>query len=380
MRWSYICCSFLILSVGAYLDNVRGPLIPLLTHRFGIPYGKTSWFLVLASVVGLATNLLLLPLLRYWGERKVILVMCLIGGLTTISGFWVTDFPSLLGMAGLIGCAVASMGTLSNVLAIQGSDEKSRSKLLCAVHMMYGFGSLLAPMTASFLLDRGFAWNSILVACAPLVLLIAFLVVRYLPSVKDVPAVEANPGKLSFVQKILMAVFGVYVVGECMTTMWMTTYLVEAEKFSVAQGARYVTGFFLMMGITRALCFLSLKPRHETFVVTGCLILSSAAFVAGRSGWLWAFPLAGILGPFFPLLLSRVSRNFPVQSRSMTVWILVSVQLGLALAYALMGRLTDMVGISVTYWVPFIFLVGTLGLLGWYFFYEFSAKPVQSVA
>jgi hypothetical protein len=133
------------------------------------------------------------------------------------------------------------------------------------------------------------------------------------------------------------------------------------------------------MGITRLLCFLSLSARLETKLMLGCLAFAAGFFVLGHGGFLWGFCLAGVLGPFFPLLLARISRVFPEVAAKLTIWVLTVVQGTLAVLHLTVGWLTDRWGITHAYQLPAFFLLLALGTVAIYLWAEAAGAKRQDL-
>lgn len=170
---------------------------------------------------------------------------------------------------------------------------------------------------------------------------------------------------------------GGYVGGEVTLSMWLPTYLVETAGMSVSQASPYASGFFLAMALSRMVCLFTLRNEWEWPLLAFSLVMAFLGFFAGRAGYPLGFAAAGLMGPFFPIFMARLARNFPNQWRSLTLWILVAMQITLALCHFSIGRLTDAVGISQAYWLPVLFFaVASSGLLAFYRWERKSLAPL----
>jgi len=371
--WRLILLGFGFLLLSAYLDNLRGILLPVFTQVFGLTHQQNSSFLVLGNFASVFFTLSLLFLTRRFSDRAVCIGVCVsvLGSLSY--ALKVSAFPSLLIFSVLIGGMVSMLGSLANLNVIHGSTLTDRAKSLCGLHAMYGLGSLCAPEIAKRLFAAGDSWTAPVFAAIPAAALLLFGSFA-MPARRDdgIPEVAVSVNSM---QVLILAIFAVYVAGEVMASMWMASYLVDFASFSVVEVAPYVTGFFLTMAITRLLCFFSLKPAAEVAVLFLSLIGSSAFFILAYSGKIWAFPLVGVLGPFFPLFLSRLGKTFPKSVRALTLWILASNQLTQACFHLVVGGLADHLGIRTAYGLPLWLLLGCLGLLGLYLRREKSYRP-----
>lgn len=362
MQWNFIFCGVLALFFGAYLDSIRGPLLPVLTREFSLTYSETSWFLIAGNIAAFFANLLLIPLYAKWGERAVTRWLCWLGLFTTGFAFLIQNYLLLLILAVLIGSTISTLGVACNLLAMKGTSPTYRARVLCGLHMMFGVGSLLAPGCLGLFLDRGIHWPSTLLPFAAGMFGLA-AAVGLLPNDRAGTAAPVISAKRpSRAQWVILASFGIYVCAEVMMSVWMMPYLVEFKHLTVVQGAPYVSGFFLAIAVTRFLCLVFLSPRFETTVLVGSLVAACGFFAAGHAGWLPGLALSGVLGPFFPLFLARVSRTFETQITRLTIWSLATVQGSLALCHLLTGYLTDQVGIQKSYGLPFALLGITVGL------------------
>lgn len=369
MRWGYVLCGLSVLFIGSFFDNSRGPLIPIFSHSLSLAYGTTSLFLVFGTFTAMIGTLTLIPLLRQFGSRRVTIGVTWVALAGTLYSYCVTGFVSLIVLAILVGFTVAAFGALCNVLMIEGTDLCYRGRFFCGLHTMYGIGSLVAPLLVGYYSKRGLPWPVVFATTIPFLLLLMWALHAVLP-VKEVAHVESagKMSRLTRIQWLIVIAFSIYVGGEVMTSMWMVTYLVEGHGMNVSEASSYLSGFFLMMALTRALCFMSLRPEHERWLLGGSLFVSILLLIWARSpgGPLWALSLGGVLGPFFPLFLARVSRNFPVESKPLTIWILAGTQLTMCLMHLFVGRITDVLGIQIAYWLAPGLLTASLGLLALY--------------
>jgi fucose permease len=365
IHWRLIALGFLFLVFSAYIDNLRGILLPVFSDVFSLSHQQNSTFLVLGNFASVLFTLSLLFLTRRLTDKTICIGLCVTGILTLIYAHWVTGFASLLILSILFGGLISLFGSMANLNVIRGSTLQDRAKFFCGLHTMYGLGSLCAPEVAKRLLAGGYSWSYTVLAILPLAVLLLF-------GTFGMPrhAIETKPvkkaGSIHKMQILILGIFAIYVAGEVMTSMWMASYLVESVHLTVVDAAPYLSGFFLIMAITRILCFFSMKPQLEIFILIFSLVGAIVFFGVGYSGSIWAFPLVGLLGPFFPLFLARLGKTFPDSVRSLTLWILASNQLTQACFHFVVGGLADRLGIRTAYGLPFILLAGCFGLLLWY--------------
>lgn len=363
MRGRLIASGYGLLLAGAYLDNARGPLLSVLKRQLDLSYSQASAFLVSGYAAALVGNLSLLPLLNRYGERRITLGACGVGLVTCALGFLVVDFASsiLLGVA--LGFTIASFGVMCNVLVLRGSRPAEQARTLCGLHAMYGLGSLIAPLALSGLLSRGVAWPWLLLAFPPLSVLAVLGLMRGVKEEEGGLPPVRETSRLNGRQILVLFTLGLYVAGEVVVSMWLSTYLVATRGMAVEETTIYVSGFFFLMATSRLTWFLSLRKGWERAVLLGSLLVPAACVVVGHQGHPWAFAGAGVMGGFFPVFLGRVSHRFPEQARAITVWILVAVQGTLMACHTLVGAIADELGMETAYWFPLPMLLAATACL-----------------
>lgn len=375
----------LAILAASYLDNVRSPLLPVITDSLGLSYANTSLFLTLGNFAAALSIFLLVPLLRGFGERSVSIAVGVLAAMSAIYTHFVTNYSRLLFLAIVLGTSIATLGTLSNVLTLRGTSPDRRARRLSGLHVIYGLTSLTSPLIAAVFLETRLSWPWLF--SLSLLVTLPFLVLskRYLGRAGEPEhganqaTVQRSTGKSSHgLLCLVITVFSFYVAGEVLTSMWLVTYLVEFRKFSVPEGSLYLMGFFALMAATRFLCFLYCPRRLESIILWSALILPAIFMFIGHWGIAAAFSLAGCIGPFFPLFLTRISRNFPDSWRSTTVIVIGSMQLFLGIAHWGIGQLIDQLGVQKAFVAPLAFLLLAMIFLRIYFSAESRWQPEPS--
>jgi len=355
MKPLFIAAAFLAMSLASFLDNLRGPLLPLLSHRLGLPYGQASWFFGignLAAVVGLFT------LLRYSeriSDRALTIFLFFSASLASVALFAVNSFATFLLAAVLWGATISLLGALGNTLMIHGTDVHKRGRFFCGLHMMYGLASFVAPFVVAQTVAKTLPFESSPLWLLPFLLVLGGLGLKL--GKKHGPTTAAPKHRLNTAQIWILILFGSYVAGEVLLSTWMVTYLVDFQRTPMTGAASVLSLFFLMMGLSRGLCFLSLPPAWEGRLLWVSISIALVGGIVGRFWWTPALALAGLVGPFFPLIMARTSRVFPEVARSLTLWILGTTQFTLVCAQWITGQVADRFGIQNAFLMPNLFFV-----------------------
>lgn len=374
-RFDLIISGYLILLVGSYLDNLRGPILPILSQELRLSFSQNGWFLTTGLVAGIVTNIAMLR----WGNRcsnRQITIAAPILALTVGAlASSVSNFATLLVMSGVIGTGLALMGTVCNLLVVEGSPVSIRARMLAGLHTMYGVGSFGAGLIASYAMAAKIDWRQLFFALVPLNVLLAGLFFAIIPQ-SSVAGDEASAhGRLDRRQLLVVLIFVLYVAGEASTSMWLSNFLVNARGMDPALAAERVSGFFAALTLSRAFCFIFGTSKHERTLLIAILLIPMTCFVIGYVWHEWSFALVGLLGPFFPLFLARVSREFAATWKSLTIAIFLGTQIGLAVTNLALGKAADHLGIESAFLVPLLLLLGSLILICLHFWLTSRKTP-----
>lgn len=356
---------FLMLGISAYLDTMRGPLLTVLQGELGFSHTAGGFVLVAASIAAIGTTLLLNPLFERLGEQRVAQGALLLAGLAALSGFAVHSYAAAVAQGLLIGACMGSLGTTSNVFVVRGSRPEALGRNMCGLHTMYGTGSALAPVALSAVLGRGISWPWALVF---LPLLLGAVALAVVPADAEEPpvAAEAPAEPLGGLAALILLTIALYVCGEVLCSLWMTSYLVEVAGATTETSAPVLSGFFGLMVATRIVAFFGLRPSWERPMLWVSLALGLSGLLLGLLGQRWGLAMAGGMGLYFPVFFARVSRLFPKRWRALAVWMIAATQIGLMIMNVVMGWAADTAGLAVAYWLPLVALAGCTVCTGAY--------------
>lgn len=347
-RGGYLFAGFASLFAAAFIDNSRGPVLPVLCAQLQIPYETAGLFLMIGNIAAVICTFTMGRLLPRIGDRRAAIAVSWIAIVPGILAPFVDSRASLLLLGLLLGASVSLVGSLSSILTVRGSPEHARGRYLSMQQVMYGLGSLIGPLLFSVLARASLPWWWLFSGASLVTLILGLVYIRILPPETITPpaTVKSEQHQLTGAAYLLIFIFAIYVAGEVLASMWMTSLMVGKQSFKPEDAAQYQMGFFLLMGLTRFLCFLCVRPRWEKHVIIGCLILGSAFAILGQQGHSWALPLVGVVGPFFPLTMNMISLKFPKLWKQMTIYVYVGIQSVLALMHVSVGRVADTLGLD----------------------------------
>jgi MFS transporter, FHS family, glucose/mannose:H+ symporter len=357
-----LALGFLMLVVAAYLDNIRSPLMPIWSKDFSLAHSQLSFVILFGNICGLPMVFLLNPLLRKFGEKKVIKSYLVLALTLPFLAQTLSGYNSLLVFGLIIGVLIAVFGTLCNIVVIDGTDETNRARYLGGLHGMYGIGSLFVGASASVFPFASLHWS--LLFWLPLPFLILKLVLAQTSNF-PLQAISETPGdaKLGSFARFILIIFGFYVASEVGFSMWVVHYLTEVENLSVNNASRILTCFFVLLTLTRFALFTTIGHIAAKKLLTVSLCLAIISYTLGLLANPWFFMGVGFLGPFFPVMLSVVRQKSPDNWKAITIYIIVVTQLALALNHLGIGFLADALGMRTAFWIPISLLLVVITLV-----------------
>jgi fucose permease len=357
MNRAVVAAGFAVLLTSAYMDNIRGPLLPVFQNQLSLSYTQAGLFLIMAYPLGVAVNILLNPLFNRYGIKNIAFGICGFGLFANLFANFVDSYPTLLGFGLILGAATSTFGALCNILVMHGASIVHRTRSLCGLHMMYGIGSFFAPVAVAEIVGREWPWASTLWVWPPLLIGLSVLLLTRMREDHS-PQARLQSSRLSGPQWLGVMAITTYVGGEVVTSLWLTTYLTNVEGMEISDASWYLSAFFLCMFVVRFLGFILIKPHYERFAYWFALLVGMGGLGVGYWGVPIGFAVAGMMGLFFPVFLSRISQVFESQWRSVTLWVLVAMQTSLFALNYLVGNLADLWSLKTIFYLP----LGMLGL------------------
>jgi FHS family glucose/mannose:H+ symporter-like MFS transporter len=357
LRWSWFFCGVGFLLIGAFADNVRGPLLPVLAELHSFDYKDSSLMLVVGHFLAFLLTIFLIPALNRFSLRHVAITTCLVGVLVFAYPALIESTSHLYLWGACLGGFVSVCGTLCNLYTQRSTSPANRTRAMSAVHASYGLASFGAPLVAAIVLSDVTRWPLLYTGLVPFVFILLVLVMRSTPALEHDQHLSTPQPKLLEPQHWLAVVMVVLYVGaEVMISMWMTSWFM-AKGHSLDYGASVTALFFILMTATRLGCSLFATSKLVLPFIWASLILPAVFFLLGRlTPWTWLIGFAGLLGPFFPLYISKLTIDFPNRDRTIVIWILAMMQAVLGFLHLSMGGLATSFGMENAYWLPLMLL------------------------
>lgn len=356
----------LFLLIGAYLDNLRGPLLPVISKELGLDISSLGNFLALGNIAAILGTFLLIPILQKISERRTAMVVVL-----SLSLGWFAIRLTQLGygtyaLSFYFGFCTTLLGALSNIFIIRGTPVIDQPRMLSGQQMMYGVGSLLAPLAVASCLGSNLPWTLLIVGLAPVALLM-FLGLRW--GIKEhgpTPEEGATQFRMDKRKLIVFLTFMGYVASEVACSMWMTTYLTSKFELGVERSSLITSAFFAVMMLTRLLCFFIANQKNQNLLMWIALVVPAIIVSLVQLGAsFYLLPLAGVFGTFFPIYFSKISQSFSKEWRSMAVWLIISLQIAVMIMNLGVSRLAQKYGVVETFWFIPLTLCATMVLFSY---------------
>lgn len=379
-RYSVLILAFVSLLLLGLSDNIRGPLFPEILQTFQVNDGQGSLFFsisVLAGIFGASTAA---KWVGRFGEIRTLQLAIFGLGLAQILISLVPQFTVLLLTKVLFGFSLALMGVMQNILVIQNSPEKYRSRILSALHSMYAAASLLAPLLITYYLSISSQqgnqdmWRDIFQMTG----MFSFLVVGLsllqkkwiVQSTSDVVEQEAQvrvkqeSKNLIYLKFYFAFILGLYVAAEILIASRLSLFLRREFSATTAEGSWYTAGFFVFLLLGRII-FSFFKPaiqiRHQLVLSSVLSFICFTLGIVSHPGFLVLTGLA--MAPFYPLMMSWAGEILP-QDLPSAVGLGVSFSnIALLAMHTLVGLFAVWPGIKVAFGLGPLLMIIAMGML-----------------
>lgn len=376
----FLSSGFLALLGGAYIDNIKNALLPVLAKDLNLSLDQAGLFLTLGNVGSFVFTFLIGYALKYRSERSITFFVCMAAVVVSSYTLFVTGSGSLFILATLMGGLGACLGTLTNILMMEGSTASFKGRLLTYTQMMGALAAISGPLVLTAIGSIDFHWAWLFVSSVPFFIVMAIFALKALPRRPKEPrgpTRERRTGTapLSKWQLYIIGIFCVYVAAEGLSTSWMVMYIEKVFHYSTGESSRYLIAYLLIIAGTRFLAGTFVRPRFERYVLIATLLLGIVSSALGFWGYPIALSFIGLTGPFFPLFLGRICNIFPDSWKQITVYVSLAIQVFIAFCHYAMGALAEVWGLGAIFGVVPILFATTLFLLLFYLSREQNLQP-----
>ena len=364
---SIVILVFIIMASIAMVDNTKGIFIPVFKENFNANNTSMGLMLSVCSLGYIIFTYIGGILCEKLGQKRVILLgLVVIIASTTLVASSKTYAILLLGMF-LINMGIAfaciAINTLIPILFVS-----MQAMMMNIAHCSYGFGSTLGQFTIGKVLDLGVNWRNIFYGIS-----IIFILVLVLFFIVNIPKINSHNKKVAknkfsttliFKDKyIYMYAFalGTYVFAEMGMSNWIVNFLISSYNFTSSKGATFLSIFFLLLTLGRLFGgFFAEKFGYLQSVIVSMLIAIVLLFMALIIGNK-ALILICIAGLFFaivyPTVVTTISSVFKENTSYITGVILTMSSSISMILNLLMGKLNDVIGTTMTFYIIPISLI-----------------------
>jgi len=339
------------MAVTASLDNLRGPMLPLLGTRLNLSYGATASFVSAVSLGALLMMMGSTRLLLAWPQRRFLALSSVFQGLAAFCVVGAASLVPLLGAGVVWGAGNAGVGLSANLYAIAASPARTRGRVMSALHVCYGVFASLPAFYLPWAAARAPFGPALL---APFAFLAVPVAVAYRRP-REVHSHEESGGRrggFGLDAWLLVAGLSIYVLGEVALSTWAATYLV-ARGHSLESAGKVLAGFFIGLAAGRGLVAWLLQPWAERLLPIAGIVAGGACFAAVLAGWDWGIALSGFaLAPVFPLSATILVADYPNRYRQLLAIEYTVMMTLLLLGQQSFGWLSDAFGVQAAYRAP----------------------------
>jgi FHS family glucose/mannose:H+ symporter-like MFS transporter len=337
--------------------GLLGPSLPAIVEDLGISYAQAGLFFTLLSLGSLFG-----ASLGAWASdrapRKALFGGCAMG---LAAGLVLVGFvPGYVGVALLVflfSVAGSPLGSIGQSIMLGIAPER-RERNLSLFTTFGALGSFVAPILVSANFAAGLAWRFpfLETAAVALALAVAILVAR----IPTAGAPRARVKALAMLSNRRVLATGVMIFFSVAIDLgfvyWLAQYFAAELGVSLRLSSS-VVGVYLAGIVSGRLAIpLALKRLRPEALLPASLALALGAILAfilvpgagAKAGLCAAYGLG--VGPVFPLLMARGSREFPEQSGAVTGVLFAGVSLGGIVFPLAVGALAGTLGIARSYW------------------------------
>ncbi len=314
---------FLSFFVFGFVDNLKGPLLPELLRNGAYSYSQGGT-IVLAAYVGFIVASLLSGVMADMVNNRSVLLFAAICLCIGSIGFGTTQ--SYLGLILFMATTGVGLGAIelgANGLIVELHSE-SRGLYLNLLSTFHGFGSLLVPLYAGWLVNAGYPWQQIY--GSSVLLAVPLLVVFWPYKSSDSSVVSLREAELEtqpehglsywrtlhrigFTSRMICfyVLIAAYVAMELSVGAWMMEFLQHERNMSVRTSSVYLSSFFVLLMLGRLLGAFVVERVDSLLAVLTAIVCSTICMFVGIFGNGYLVVLLPVSGFFMSIVFPTVT-------------------------------------------------------------------------
>jgi len=347
--------------------GLLGPSLPGMISDLGISYGRAGFFFTLLSL-GSLFGTSIGATLSDSAPRKLLIggcALCLGVGLATLG--LMPSYPLIALVIFLLSLLGSPIGAASQSVMV-GTFPQRREKYLSLMTMCAAIGSFVAPLVVSLNYSLSFSWRWVFIEAAALPAAL-FVLVLIAPMPRPIRAKKTH-GVFAIARNGTVigcaACIFLSVAVDIGFSYWLAEYFASSLQVGLRLSSAVVGIYLIGIMCSRALVPLVLKALRPKAILVGGLCVALVGIVlfllipsAAAKAALCALYGMGI-GPVFPLLLARGSREYPSQPGAVSGLLFASLSLGGMAFPLIIGALASRVGLWRSYFFPAALVAGLL--------------------
>lgn len=347
-----ILLSYISLLILGLLDNVRGPFYPDILIELKLNETLGSWYFAMTSLLAFLSSCTSPWLLKRVSSFRLLSFASLVLGIAFALCATAPDMVTMLPACALFGWAYGALNVAQNVMVYEFAPPAMRRRLFSGLHSMYGLAALLAPLTATTFRWQQYGWREAyyFLAAAPILLgMICWFILR-VPA--PVNAETHSPEKFSrrewWMVVAFVAMLSGYLWGEISISTRMAVWLRHDLGFPPDKADFYLAGFFVTLFTGRVFFgFIHFRRFSNWTVLSVSAVLGSLTYFLGlRHAPEWLVLSGWVLAPFYPVTMEQITSSFGAKS-SRALGLIIGCGSGsIVLMHLVLGRLSDLVGVT----------------------------------